>query len=68
MPVTLQVSDLPGGSMPTRQLARNGLGCGLAGKVNPPDDWSYQLVVRLTSWIPSLVMYWAVRTPVPQMS
>jgi hypothetical protein len=33
-----------------------------------PDGWAYQAMVRLTSWIPSLAMYLAVRTPVPQMT
>jgi hypothetical protein len=33
-----------------------------------PDGWAYQVMVRLTSWIPSLAMYLAARTPVPQMT
>jgi hypothetical protein len=64
----LKVSDLPGGRMQVRQLAGNRVSRGHGGKVNPADGWAYQVVVRLTSWIPSLAMYWAVRTPVPSMT
>jgi hypothetical protein len=73
IPAPLQISDLPRGRMNVRQvrvrqLVRNWVSRGHEGKVNLGDGWAYRVMVRLTSWIPSLVMYLAVRMPVPQMT